>query len=259
MCRTADRLVAYLKGPEFPLEGGETALHKLRTFFAELQDLGEFHRRVVPDPSGRIPAVPTVPVGVPGIAPGLSGKASAPAPLPRPPPGLSGEERGDEDKPLRRRSRSAKRERRPRTRSSTSSRKRRKRRKKTRSPGRSPEVDKSPRLASPVRAPEESPKKVRKTKEENREAEDEEEKERAHIRDLGPREPREPPPEDLGGRTGVAASSKPDRWQGRIPAHRPEPPPGTGRHYGKWKGPAKERKNDAYWARKRQEASWHRR
>ena len=83
ICRTLDRLVALVRGPEFPVSAGTETLLRLRSWTSELQDYSEALRGVAPCATGVGSAAPVVVpalVRVPDIAPGAVGKAAGPRP-----------------------------------------------------------------------------------------------------------------------------------------------------------------------------------
>ena len=258
VCRTLDRLCSLVRGPDFPEGAGTEVLLRLRSWTAELTDLSEALRGVAPNPKGG--GTPQAAVRVTDLAPGAAGKAAGP----RPPEELAKQyqvekpsqpkEEADARSPKVKEESSPEepsRKKKKRRRSSSSSRRRRKRSKRTRSPGRTP---------LPRRSPKGSPKVKSEAEEEHQSAPSSSARP-SHKRELGPRPPSCSPPPDLGRRTGRPATSKPlgRDWQGPIPAHKREPAPRTGKHWGKYKGEKKERRNDAFFERKRQEAQWHQR
>ena len=233
VCRTLDRFFAYIRGVEFLPSGGQDILGKLRTWIGEAQDLGEHHRQIAPNPTGSLafnPDIPGLPYPFPRVVEGPPGIGAKSRPQ-EPPERLTAEEAAkrraetvspaadvvkEEQAPER--SASKPRSRRKKRSKSTSPRRKTKRKRKFQSSGRSPIARKSPR--TPV-SPASGSRKEKKIKEEDNSPKPEEEDTRArptHKRDLGPREPDTAPPGDLGGRTGVAASSRPIRreWQGII-------------------------------------------
>eukprot|EP00435_Cladocopium_sp_Y103_P038820 s933_g10.t1 len=234
------RLAGLVRGPLLPPEIEVEVLSALRSWVAHLQDLGELHRGVVPSPvgvaggvgvTGRFTAVPPPP---PPGQPGLTAKASAPVPAEpdrrsrtevkaerrekEAPPdtgeGEGGPASSHRTSPVReskrRRSSSSHR------RVPKSSRKSRSGRR--REPSREHRPPRRERLASPVR-----PAGVK------REASPSESDRRR------PRQHRERP----------EPSHRPEgpAWTGPILARRPEPAPGTGRHFQKNKGKKKRQKN----------------
>ena len=52
ICRTLDRLSALIRGSSIPLSAEGVLLRALRGWLAEVQDIGEICRGVVPNPSG---------------------------------------------------------------------------------------------------------------------------------------------------------------------------------------------------------------
>ena len=91
VCRTVDRLACLVRSPYLPAETGSGLLVRLRGWVAEIQDLGELSRGVVPNPGGSVPAptpVKTEGAGEEGppaeppdaLPPGASAKAGPPEP-----------------------------------------------------------------------------------------------------------------------------------------------------------------------------------
>ena len=257
VCRTVDRLAALARGPLVPRESEEELLHLLRSWVARLQDLGELPRGVVPSPQvnpSQFAAGLVPPPAEPG--PGATSKAAAPPPaveIFRPAPGgpllpagregcpeVAGEGKGGPSSSARGLSLQAKAERSP----ASPVHREKKRSKKSRSGCRSSRSrrrrrsDKSP-LASPVR-----PAGIKREREASPSPRD-----APGVRPVTPprrspvREPRGPPrsPPRREHRERPEPTFRPEgrHWQGPIPARRPEPPPGSGRHYGKNKGASK--------------------
>ena len=287
ICRTLDRLAVVIRGPELPAIAGGDILRKLRLWVAEAQDIGEAARGVVPDPLGFRSGSPRkekkakaskVPKGkeekpkekseehLPGpsgsqevqlrVEPGppgakSCGKAKPPSPPSGVTPGVEENtkeaetvkaeepseevEKTPEEKKTRRKRRAEK--------SSSSERRKKKRSKKSRSPGRSPIRRRSQGRHSRGSGAAENPPAA--------EVEPEEDSRRQRDRSRRPREPSYPPPRRGGAAasSSLRPSSRPVRGGhvGPIYAQRREPAPGTGKHFGKYKGKGKEIRNDHYW------------
>ena len=244
VCRTLDRLCSAVRGPLFPAGGGGELLPRLRGWLAEVEDIGELVRGIVPNPTWRlqVPKQPTKekePEKPDHQPPGATGKSKGS----EPPALLSPEEvdknlKGPATEKDRKRSRSPKKRRR---RSTSPSRHRKKRSKKSRSEGRSPIKRKSPLSPKkPIAVKEEI-----ETSPEEKEAKEPAQSSRAEVR--GPRTPSRSPgrarrrsPKRRG--EGARPTTRPTgaRWQGPIFARRREPAPGTGKHYGKWRARQRE-------------------
>lgn len=247
VCRTVDRIAAYVRGPQIPADSSEQVLLCLRTWLGELQDFSEIARGVVPRPGG-IPLItdPDLPLNRPGgpgedppvkgafpkaagvkqessptSAEGADTAAGEEPPAPAVAPGLLGIV-------LRKGKR---RSRRPR-----------RRRKDKRKP-RSRQRREEPRLASPVR-----PEGVTRSRSDSRE-----EIRRRKARPRSPIRPRSPAysPPRRRSPTPVAPSYRPEgrHWQGPIRAPPREPPLGQGRRFGKNKGTSKRKRNKELWRR----------
>ena len=218
---------------------------------AEVQDLGELTRGVVPNPVGISP----VPAPVPGPVKSEEAEPPPPPPAGPPPGGLSAKAppavppdgaapgsvvdktpvgEGSPEKPEASSSKPTKpkkekKEKKHRSKSPQRSRKSKRRSKSGRSRHESPPR----RLASPVRPTG------------SRADESSDDREELKRRKYVPRSPsRPPPPRDYR----PVPSGRPlgRRWEGPIPAHRREPPPGQGKHYQKNKGITKRKRRADY-------------
>eukprot|EP00435_Cladocopium_sp_Y103_P065369 s173_g27.t1 len=249
VCRTLDGLAAVCRGPAIPPEAEGEVLSRLRNWVADLQDLGELCRGVAPNPvqiasQGCTPKAPPgipAPPPVPGEGGGsafdrLPAKDHHPGPgeVSHPPPVKEEHpETAKKEKRSRRRQRSAE-----------SSHRERKRSRRSRS-GRERPRHRSERLASPVR-----PARV---KGESTESDRPERRRERKSRPLEPRSPSRPPPDREGAPRSPSRpppAREADRlptpprppvsgWTGPIRAHRREPAPGQGVHFGKNKGKTK--------------------
>ena len=273
ICRTLDRLAALIRGSSIPLSAEGVLLRALRGWLAEVQDIGEICRGVVPNPSGPQltpggeirgvigPPLPPPPntEGLPA-APSVVTAATSKAPPPVKteteeaalPPAVPAEEAlppakpepvdkraksehsQDERPPLPRRTH------RPRSRSRSPRSRHRKRSRRTRSRSRRRRPIKREPSPAP-RTPAEGPGV------ETAEYYEEGEEEEHFTPDLErPRSPSRPPPP----RSEVPDRRSPrpggSRWQGPIRAYRREPPPGQGKHFGKNKGVTKRKRNKAF-------------
>ena len=274
ICRTLDRICAVVRSPQIPETAGEGTLSLLRETYAQLRDISEVCRGVVPDPTGNYIKAPeeegdkgqdekkseVVKEEIEPAPRGTEEETSAPATSakakpPEAPGGPSSSsargpslvERGrtttESPSPEEKREKPKKEKRKERT---TRSRSRRRRR-------RSPSVKEEPvtpregagsaDLASPVR--------VEVGAEEVPESEEEEPAEVRRERKR-PRSPAGAPPIERR-HFRVAPSQRPigRNWRGPIPAWRREPAPGTGKHFGKNKGEKKNRRNEEYLASRR--------
>ena len=240
LCRYVDRISASVRGSVVPAEAGQEVLTKLRICAAEIQDLGELHYRERGSGPGGV-ALKKEKEKSPEKTKEKKSRNSAPAATPKsqpkspnsPPKRKEAKKaRGSKDK----KSSSEAKPSRPskRIRSSSSSPRRKKKHSK-RSPsegrGRSSRRERSPRFASPVRVGELEEVKEERLEEGVKEEEAEEDKRGALERRPAPT--RRP--------TGAY-------WQGPIYARRWEPPPGTGKHYGKDKGERKRERRRNYLA-----------
>lgn len=246
VCRTVDRIAAYVRGPQIPADSSEQVLLRLRTWLGELQDFSEVARGVVPRPGG-IPLItdPDLPLnrpGGPGEDPPVKGAFPKAAGVKQEssPTGAEGADTaaGEEppapagSRPSRDRVEEGKKEKSP-------SKKKKKDKRKSRSRQRREEH----RLASPVR-----PEGVKRSRSDSRE-----EIRRRKARHRSPIRPRSPAygPPRRRSPTSVAPSYRPEgrHWQGPIRAPPREPPPGQGRHFGKNKGTSKRKRNKEFWRR----------
>lgn len=248
VCRTVDRLACLVRSPYLPAETGSGLLVRLRGWVAEIQDLGELSRGVVPNPGGSVPAptpVKTEGAGEEGppaeppdaLPPGASAKAGPPEP-----PGAlhpKGEEASiakGEGSPVREGASSSRRS--PQT---TSKKKKKSKEKKSLSRGRKTSrrsrSGRSRRESPPVRYA--SPVRPAGSKRESSESENREALPRRKFR---PRSPSFSPPRRRSPRPQPSGRPVGRRWEGPIPAHRREPPPGQGRHFGKNKGTTKKKR-----------------
>ena len=235
--------MAIIRSPSYPPSAGQELLSRLRGWAAQAQDVGEVARGVVPASSSASQGGATR-----HQLPGIAKKAKAPDP-----PELLGEaevqsllgEKSAPSKPERK----EKKRKKKKTTSSSESRHRKKKAKKSRSPGRSPIrrraiEDKEPLLD--VKKEEEAPEAEAEKAENRVETPKRSQPSSARVRSpsRSPRSHRE---------RKLRPSEKPPRWEGPIRAWKPQPPPGQGKHNGKYKGKGKELRNDAYWRRKREE------
>ena len=248
-CRSIDRLAALIRGPSVPPTCEALVVGRVRSWIADIQDLSEISRGVVPTPSGagqREGADLAPNTGGPSPSGALlttSPKVPPPAPPlpPLPLPASSPSAPATEVKTEERATSSAKHPRIP-------SRSRKKTKSKRRS--RSGRSRRRARLASPVR-----PAGVKAEGSTSRERESRRERK---ARPISPRSPSRPPlhREEEHHR---APSRRPEgaHWEGPILARRPQPPPGQGVHFGKNKGVKKEERKAEF--RRRQRAGQGRR
>lgn len=265
-CRTVDRLASYIRGPSLPADCEQVILQRLRAWIAEVQDLSELSRGVVPTPTavgvpkggapppvaGPPPAAPPGEAGPSELPPATTPKVPPPAPPP-PPPSLPAEPKAPPHAPpgeavdpprssgsqpsVPKPEKKAKKRR-----ESSSPRRSRKSKRRSRS-GRTPRRSRSPlpRLASPVR-----PAGV-KDEEEEGWSDDPGTRRERKARPRVPRSPsRSPPRRDHGRRPPPSQRPIGRRWVGPIPAKKRQPPPGFGVHFGKNKGQTKRDKRAEY-------------
>eukprot|EP00435_Cladocopium_sp_Y103_P042229 s1097_g11.t1 len=239
VCRTIDRLAAYIRGPQLPPESGPGIVGRLRGVIGELQDYSEELRGVVPCPTLAPPATPEearrregAATKAPGSPPVVGAAPKAAGPCPEPPPESAGVrvKKTKEETPTS--SASSHRKVPPKEEEEVEPKEKKekstKARRRSRSGRRSPRVSRS-RLASPVR-----PEGVK------RESSPEDTREEIKRRKVQPRSPSRSPPR-RGDHSRAAPSGRPlgSEWRGPIPAGRREPAPGQGKHFGKNKGKRK--------------------
>ena len=261
MCRTLDRLTAFVRGPYLPSASGELVLYRLRGWLAELQDIGEQSRGVTPNPLGsfRTTSVLVLP------PPAEPAPATAPKSLAKPPEGE--ESNREKSSSARHRTSATSPERKKKEKHHKKSRKdrssdseERRQKKRSRLPSEAP-VENPGGPASGPRVPakeeptreereaaaagvEETPGGSREPREERSVG-----REEGTARPLVPRPPSRSPPGHLrGARRG---EDRRERRPRTNHAFRPLRPPGSGRHYGKNKGEEKRRRNEEYWRRRR--------
>ena len=244
ICRTLDRISAFVRGPQVPGRAGRDFLQRLREYSAELTDLSEIHRGVVPDPSGveSRREEPKAEPGPPAATAKVKSSPSTVRPKEEKPPAAH---RASSSHRPKQESRHGQKSKRKDLESSPSPpRSRRSRPSKREEEG---EEGPSPRLASPVRAPdhwEESPEVKEEDSTPSEEREDRKERKKR------PRSPSGPPPADRQRGRRPEPSHRPEgrHWRGPIRALPRQPPPGQGKHYGKNKGESK-RKRGWNWNR----------